>query len=155
MTTPSPVRRFQSLEKCLCKSQQRTGCARNYVSWTLLWLKDTLPVVQRPMAWWKTSSRDQQSHSPGGTGCVPTTKLTLPLSQPGTQIRPSWIAVTVGLPNSPVSLLRHLNRAAFLRKHCEDGRSQQERPLLSAIKQRASIGASLRYNRVCKPSWRL
>ena len=44
-------------------------------------------------------------------------------------------AVIVGLPDSLVSLLPHLHHAAFLRKYCKDGRSGQDRPLLSAVKQ--------------------
>ena len=53
---------------------------------------------------------------------------------------------------SLVSLLPHLHGATFLRKHCEDGMSRQERPLLSAIKLPASIGAFLRFNKACKRS---
>ena len=74
---------------------------RKHNKLTSIWLTDTLPRSQRPVACLKISSLDQRSPKPSGTGCILTTRVTPLLCRLEVLMPHASIAVTVEFPDKP------------------------------------------------------
>ena len=146
--------RLELQARCRCRCRLRNGYVESWESWTLLLLRAIPLVVLRPEAWRKMCSWDLQSHSPSGTGCFLTTKLTLQPSLHGAQMHQTWIAATAGLPDTLVCSLPHQHCDVSHKKHCEDGRDQLGRLQLSAVRQQVSTVAYLKCSTICTTSWK-